>query len=115
SHGLTADTWARHRGDALEYEVLEPGFNLRLDEPRAALGEVRLRRLDADNARRAELAAAYVEALGGFEGVRPAMEDQPGVRSAWHIFPMLLDPGVDRGAFRERLRDAGIQTSVHYP
>ena len=38
SHGLTSDTWARHQGGEIDYDVLEPGFNFRLDEARAALG-----------------------------------------------------------------------------
>jgi dTDP-4-amino-4,6-dideoxygalactose transaminase len=47
--------------------------------------------------------------------VAPAITPEPGVTCAWHIFPVLLAPGVDRAAFRARLRDAGVQTSVHYP
>src|SRR5947209_1743036 len=42
SHGLSSGTWARHRGQSADYDVLEPGFNYRLDEPRAALGLVLL-------------------------------------------------------------------------
>ena len=52
SHGLSAGTWERHRGLELDYDVLEPGFNLRLDEPRAALGTRLLARLAGDTARR---------------------------------------------------------------
>jgi len=37
------------------------------------------------------------------------------VQSAWHIFVLLLDPGVDRAAFRARMRERGVQTSIHYP
>ena len=69
SHGLSTSTWDRHRGPVVhDYDVVEPGFNLRLDEPRAALGTRLLARLVADNRRRAELAERYVDALGGLEG-----------------------------------------------
>jgi dTDP-4-amino-4,6-dideoxygalactose transaminase len=115
SHGLSSDTWARHHGDEVDYEVLEPGFNFRLDEPRAALGLTLLARFAADNDRRAALARSYAEALAPVEGVEPALSEPTGGRSAWHIFPVLLDREIDRGAFRARLRAAGIQTSVHYP
>lgn len=35
--------------------------------------------------------------------------------SSQHIFPVLLPEGVDREAFRERMKQDGIQTSFHYP
>ena len=115
SHGISAGTWARHRGDEVDYDVLEPGFNHRLDEARSALGTLLLRRLEPDNARRRELAGVYAQALAEIELVSPAITAGDAVRCAWHIFPVLLHPGVDRGEFRARLREAGVQTSIHYP
>lgn len=41
-HALTSGTWDRHRGHAAGYDVVDIGFNYRLDEIRAALGMVRL-------------------------------------------------------------------------
>lgn len=114
SHGLTSDTWARHHGDEIDYDVVEPGFNFRLDEARSALGRRLLRRLPAETSRRADLAAAYVDGLRSVAGVRPAIDVGSEVESAWHIFPLLLDPAVDRSRFRGWLRQAGVQTSVHY-
>jgi len=115
SHGLSSDTWSRHRGHASGYEVLEPGFNYRLDEARAALGLLLLRRLGRDNKRRGALAARYRAELGRIDGARPVLEPEPGADSAWHIYPLMLDPRLDREAFRSRLAAAGVQTSVHYP
>src|SRR5579864_5843608 len=91
SHGLSTDTWNRHTGGASEYEVLEPGFNFRLDEPRAALGSLLLTRLEPDNLRRAEHAHQYLQSLNAIEGVSaglPANGRDPGapaarVESAW--------------------------------
>jgi dTDP-4-amino-4,6-dideoxygalactose transaminase len=114
SHGLTADTWARHRGGHSDYDVLEPGYNYRLDEPRAALGTLLLERLDRDNGHRARLADAYGRALGEVDGVNSAIA-APDATSAWHIYPLLLDEGVDRAQFRSALRSSGVQTSIHYP
>ncbi len=115
SHGLSAGTWERHRGVGADYDVLEPGFNLRLDEPRSALGTLLLKRLAGDNARRAEWAAAYARALGDNDRLRPAITPGPEVTCAWHIFPALLHSRIDRAEFRARLGDAGVQTSIHYP
>jgi dTDP-4-amino-4,6-dideoxygalactose transaminase len=116
SHGLSAGTWERHRGLEVDYDVLEPGFNLRLDEPRAALGTLLLARLADDTARRGHLAAGYFDGLRSLEPVVvPAIAEVPGIRCAWHIFPVLLAAGVDRRRFRQALHRAGVQTSVHYP
>lgn len=115
SHGLSSDTWARHRGGEAGYDVIEPGFNYRLDEPRAALGSLLLGRLSEDNRGRELLAAGYAEALARTDAVTPAIDAAPGMRCAWHIYPVLLDPDLDRAAFRDRLAAAGVQTSIHYP
>ena len=44
-----------------------------------------------------------------------AIATATSITNAWHLYPVLLDQGIDRGAFRARLRGAGVQTSVHYP
>jgi dTDP-4-amino-4,6-dideoxygalactose transaminase len=115
SHGMTTLTWDRHRGHASAYDVVELGFNYRIDEPRAALGRRRLARLDDDNARRAELDARYRELLGGVDGLVPALPTLEGARLAHHLFTIVLDEDVDRARFRETLAVRGVQTSVHYP
>jgi dTDP-4-amino-4,6-dideoxygalactose transaminase len=115
SHGMTTLSWDRHRGHASGYDVVDLGFNYRIDEPRAALARRRLERLDAENARRAVLDARYRELLEGVGGLTPALAAEPGARLAHHLFTVVLDEGVDRASFRRALADRGIQTSVHYP
>ena len=41
SHGMTTLTWDRHRGHSFSHNVVDRGFNYRLDEMRAVLGLVR--------------------------------------------------------------------------
>jgi dTDP-4-amino-4,6-dideoxygalactose transaminase len=115
SHGMTTLTWDRHRGHASAYDVVELGFNYRIDEPRAALARRRLARLDDDNVRRGELDARYRELLAGVDGIVPALAPVEGARLAHHLFTVVLDEGVDRARFRETLAVRGVQTSVHYP
>jgi dTDP-4-amino-4,6-dideoxygalactose transaminase len=115
SHGMTTLTWDRHRGHASAYDVVELGFNYRIDEPRAALARRRLARLDDDNARRAELDARYRELLAGVDGLVAALPPVEGARLAHHLFTIVLDEDVDRARFRETLAVRGVQTSVHYP
>ena len=115
SHGMTTLTWDRHRGHASGYDVVEVGFNYRIDEPRAALARRRLGRLEADNARRAMLDARYRERLAGVGGLTPALAPVPDAQLAHHLFTVVLEEGMDRAGFREALATRGIQTSVHYP
>ena len=115
SHGMTTLTWDRHRGHASGYDVVELGFNYRIDEPRAALAARRLQRLDAENAVRGGLDARYRELLADVSGVTPALAPVPDAQLAHHLFTVVLDADVDRAGFRDALAAAGIQTSVHYP
>jgi dTDP-4-amino-4,6-dideoxygalactose transaminase len=113
SHGMTALSWDRTRGHAVGYDVVELGYNYRLDEPRAALGSSRLARLGEDTRRRGQLSARYREGLSGV--VDCTLAPKPGAESAHHLFTIVVPEGTDRERFRARLAEARIQTSVHYP
>lgn len=117
SHGMDRPSWDRHRGHAADYDVLERGFNYRLDELRAAVLNCQLDKLPQANARRERAWRGLAEALTalGIEGLEIPFHGTARGRSACHLFAVLLPPGRDRGAFREALAAAGIQTSVHYP
>ena len=115
SHGMTTLTWERHRGHAASYDVVERGFNYRLDELRAAIGHYQLRRLPDENARRRELTTRYRERLHGANGISiPFGELDEHSVSAHHLAVALLSDGK-RDDVRAALADRRIQTSVHYP
>jgi len=115
SHGMTTLTWDRFKGHASTYDVVDLGYNYRIDEIRSAIGREQLKKLPAGNARREILVERYRKA---FAGQAPALglpfSEKRGV-SSQHIFPVLLPEGVDREAFREKMKADGIQTSFHYP
>ena len=116
SHGMTTLTWDRHRGHAHSYDVVTAGFNYRLDELRAAMGSVQLRRLPDENASRARHAARYREAFADLEGLTmPFGRDGYARTSSHHLAVVVLPRGTDRATVRSALQEAGIQTSVHYP
>jgi dTDP-4-amino-4,6-dideoxygalactose transaminase len=117
SHGMTTLTWDRHRGHASGYDVVDLGFNYRIDEPRATLAMARLERLEEENRRRHRLDGRYRELLDPVDGLTAtqAPPEGPGEVPAHHLFTVVLDEGTDRDALRARLAEAGIQTSVHYP
>ena len=115
SHGMTTLTWDRHRGHAHSYDVVEHGFNYRLDEVRAAVGLVQLRRLTEENAGRRRIAGAYRAALDGREGLSMPFGANDEETSSHHLAMVLLPEGASRVDVRDALTAAGIQTSVHYP
>jgi dTDP-4-amino-4,6-dideoxygalactose transaminase len=115
SHGMTSLTWDRHQGHAYSYDVVELGYNYRIDEIHAALGLAQLEKLRANNARRKEITQRYWQAFEGLEVELPFRIDQREAEPAYHIFPMLLPEDQDRRSFIERMRASGIQTSIHYP
>jgi dTDP-4-amino-4,6-dideoxygalactose transaminase len=113
SHGMTTLTYDRHHGHAYSYDVVDLGYNYRTDEIRSALGLEQLKKLAINNARRKEWTERYWQQLAAC-GVGLPFQVKFGSPS-YHIFPMLLPPGIDRKAFIDTLRSSGIQTSIHYP
>jgi dTDP-4-amino-4,6-dideoxygalactose transaminase len=114
SHGMTTLTWDRHKGHSFSYDVVTKGYNFRLDEIRAALGIVQLRRLAEMNALRRQLTGQYLERLHRLEAIEVPFAACAG-ESAHHIFPILLKDAAQRPAFMSALATQGIQTSIHYP
>jgi dTDP-4-amino-4,6-dideoxygalactose transaminase len=115
SHGMTSLTWDRHQGHAYTYDVVELGYNYRIDEIRAALGRVQLGKLVANNARRGQITRRYWESLADLDLALPFKDTPLECQPAYHIFPILLPSVVDRFALIDQMRAARIQTSIHYP
>jgi dTDP-4-amino-4,6-dideoxygalactose transaminase len=100
----------RQYGWRERYVSAIPGLNSRLDELQAAVLRVKLRYLEAENARRRVLAAEYDRLLAD-SGVRtPAT--QPHVS---HVFHQYVIRSSRRDALQAYLRDQGIGTLIHYP
>lgn len=93
------------------YEQVALGFNYRMTDIQAALGESQLMRLSEFVERRRTLAKRYRELLGGAKIHLPS----PGgdEESAWHLFVIRVDHRLRHGIFRI-LRAEGIQANVHY-
>ena len=115
SHGMTTLSWERHKGHASTYDVVDLGYNYRIDEMRSALGRVQLGKLPAANERRRELTALYRELLSELTPEVQMPFDEARGASCYHILPVLLPPWVDRAQFMDGMKAQGIQTSIHYP
>jgi dTDP-4-amino-4,6-dideoxygalactose transaminase len=113
SHGMTTLTYDRHRGHANSYDVVDLGYNYRIDEIRSALGLEQLKKLSNNNSRRKDWTEQYWRRLEGINIGLP-FRGKDGV-PAYHIFPIILPTGINRKTFMDTLRSNGIQTSIHYP
>ena len=116
SHAMTSGTWDRHRGHAMGYDVLDVGFNYRMDEPRAALLSARLSGLEEDIAQRRLLTHRYRQLLAGVDGISiPYTPEQVDVSSCY-VMPVVVDDPELRDPLRALLADRfGVQTTVLYP
>jgi dTDP-4-amino-4,6-dideoxygalactose transaminase len=112
SHAMTSVTWDRHRGYDQSYDVVDVGFNYRMDEPRATLGLARLSRLEREIEKRRRVARAYRERLREVDGVQLFFDDHAVERGSHFAFPVLVDPAC-RGEIRERMKEAGVQTTAY--
>ncbi len=115
SHAMTSLTWDRHQGHAWSYDVTDLGYNYRIDELRSAIGLVQLEKLENNNRRRRELTGLYHRLLSQrAPQVGLPFRSHPGLTAA-HLLPVVLPPQINRPAFMEKMKDFGIQTSIHYP
>ena len=115
SHGMTTLTWDRHKGHASTYDVVDFGYNYRIDEMRSALGREQLKKLPAGNTRRGELVGLYRDLLAELvPEVKVPFQEERGV-SSYHIMAVLLPEGTDKLGLMEAMKAQRIQTSWHYP
>lgn len=116
SHGMTSTTWDRHRGHADAYDVLDIGFNYRIDEVRAALGLARLQRIDAEVARRRQLTLTYRRSLQELSDLILPYTDEQVADSSCYVMPIMLADPARQARFRDALlSEHGVQTSLLYP
>ncbi len=97
-------------GSDRKYHHIYKGVNSRLDEIQAALLDIKLPYLDADNARRREIAKYYREKIKNPKIILPKTYDENA--HVWHVFTLRTD---NRDALCKYLNDNGIQTNIHYP
>jgi len=97
-------------GSHKKYCNMYKGVNSRLDEMQAAILDVKLARLDADNAHRRKIAAYYRRAITNPQVVLPQTYDEDA--AVWHVFAVRTQR---RDEFQNYLAENGVQTIIHYP
>lgn len=116
NHGISSEARQRQEAGQWFYEMVLLGFNYRLTDIACALGLSQLEKLDANLARRREVAAQYASAFRDlFAILVPAVRG--GVNPAWHLYPIRLNLGTlsaGRGEIFRALRAENIGVNVHY-
>ncbi|MBA3511525.1 DegT/DnrJ/EryC1/StrS family aminotransferase [Sphingomonas sp.] len=97
-------------GSRTKYVNPVRGYNSRLDPVHAAVLSVKLRHLDEWNARRVAVAGHYSRQLADSGLGLPVVPDWAD--PAWHLYVVRAP---HRQALVDHLREAGVQTLIHYP
>ena len=116
SHGMTSLSYERSKGHSTAYDVIELGFNYRIDDIHSAIALVQIEKLKEDINRRVEIRERYLNNFGSDEKIIvPFRNNREFVSN--YIFPIVLKESTvqKRDMVRNQLHEAGIQTSVHYP
>jgi len=100
----------RNYGSSVKYVNEVKGVNSRLDPMQAAILRAKLPVLVTWNERRAAIAALYGDGLADLDLGLPSTA--PGMTHAWHLY-VVTHPR--REELQRRLREAGIETLIHYP
>ena len=116
NHGISSDARQRQAAGQWHYEMVLLGFNYRLTDIACALGIQQLKKLEANLARRRQIAARYGDAFREISGVvAPVVRAE--TNPAWHLYPIRLDRArlkADRGQAFAALRAENIGVNVHY-
>lgn len=97
-------------GSTKKYVFKYIGRNSRLDEVQAAVLDVKLKHLEADNERRKQVAEMYIKGITNPAVITPKVTDRDA--HVFHIFPILTEK---RDELQKYLADKGVQTIIHYP
>ena len=116
SHGMTTMSYQRASGHATSYDINDLGYNFRMDDIRASIACVQLRKLQADLEKRVSVRKKYVEELSKINNIIVPFANNTEFASNYIMPIVLLNSTKEkRDSVRDRLHEAGIQTSVHYP
>jgi len=113
--GIDKSTFSRSattQGYAWSYAVEHLGLKAHLSDIAAAIGLVQLRKLDVNNARRAEIARRYSEGLTTCGWLKQPIV-QPGMTHAWHLYVIRV-PAEVRDRLISHLKAQDIHPGIHY-
>lgn len=112
SHGMTTLTFDRHKGHASGYDVVEHGYNYRIDEIRSAMGICQLKKIDKNNEMRRRIFSWYRKVLEKNDNIIIPFKARDIESATCHIMPVIIRNNYLE--IKNKLFEAGIQTSKNY-
>ena len=118
SHGITSlpqDMHLRAAEEIWNYQQIELGFNYRMTDLQAALGQSQIRRLDSYVEKRHQIAQRYDKELAGLCIDIP--KQHPDSYSSYHLYPIRIKRNQctqTQGQIYKSLQAAGINVNLHY-
>lgn len=87
------------------------GLNSRVDEIQAAVLDIKLKYIDAENDRRREIAEQYISGITNPKIILPNSPSESN-EHVWHLFVIRTEK---RDELQKYLLENGVQTLIHYP
>ena len=116
SHGMTKSLKNRYSSEyPWVFDILEPGYNYRLDEIRAALGITQLKRIKKINELRKNASLYYFKNLQNIPGI--ILPDMVNDRThSYHLYTIRVTKSykLSRNQLFKKLKDNGIRTTVYW-
>lgn len=116
THGITKNNLVNKPEGDWYYEMQELGFNYRMTDIQAALGNSQLKRLDRFIKARRKIAADYKKAFEKYNNLM-SLPSADGIdNSSWHllIVRLLGKLSSKRAEIFKKLRESGVGIQVHY-
>ncbi len=116
NHGITSDHFQRDHQGSWFYEMVDLGYNYRLNDVQCALGLSQLQKLPGWVDRRRQIARRYTDAFFPITKFEP-LSVGPDRESAYHLYVIRLNSAglrADRARIFAALRAEGIGVNVHY-
>lgn len=116
SHGMTTMSYQRAKGHATVYDIVDLGYNFRMDDIRASIGCAQMKKLQVDLDKRVHVREKYIQELSKIKGIVIPFKDNTEFVSNYIMPIVLLNSTKEyRDEVRNKIHEAGIQTSNHYP
>lgn len=113
SHGIQRTEAIQASEGPWAYEMVALGYNYRMTDLGASLGQSQLLKLNRFIQRRREIAEIYFQELSALKSLSlpsPAFLHKGG----WHLFPILVQNSMIKLRLYEFLKSKGVLCQVHY-
>ncbi|MFO8036868.1 MAG: DegT/DnrJ/EryC1/StrS family aminotransferase [Anaerolineales bacterium] len=114
AHGIDKTTYERENKEKSWYRsATYVGYNFRMSNILAAIGVEQLKKLEAMNDMRRQVAGELSDALAGVSEISLPVE-RPENKHVYQMYTIRVKEGLNRDSFVKSLNEKGIGASVHF-